>query len=205
MTVLVTEETVVDLDQALWQVWKEMEVPAGFRAEIIEGAIEMSPTGGTCHMTINRRFMRALHDHLRGTGWGPGNDGNVIHGLRVVIPDVYVAPDDLEEIEHPDGLGILASGVAMVVETVSPGSKSRRRDLVLKHRAYAAAGIPVYVIVDDHDDGGAITVLTGPDTERGAYASSVRTPYGEEAVIPEGPAKGFVIGPEITGGRLPRS
>ncbi|MGW4897333.1 hypothetical protein ACWEQL_34515 [Kitasatospora sp. NPDC004240] len=29
----------------------------------------------------------------------------------------------------------------------------------------------------------------------------VRTAYGEEAVVPEGPAKGFVIGPEVTGGR----
>ncbi|MFJ9953648.1 Uma2 family endonuclease [Kitasatospora sp. NPDC091207] len=201
MTALVAEETVMDLDQALWQVWKAMDVPEGFRAEIIEGAITMSPTGGVRHVTIDRRIALALHDHLRGTGWAPGNDGNVIHGLKVVIPDVYVAPDDLEEIEHPEGLGILASGVAMVVETVSPGRRNRERDVVLKHRAYAAAGIPVYAIVDDFDDGGAVTVLTGPDPERRAFARSVRTPYGEEAVIPEGPAKGFVIGPEITGER----
>ncbi|MFD9593264.1 Uma2 family endonuclease [Kitasatospora sp. NPDC059973] len=201
MTALVAEETVVDLDQALWQVWKEMDVPEGFRAEIIEGAIEMSPTGGTRHLTINRRVLLALHDQLRGTGWAPANDGNVIHGLRVMVPDVFVAPDDLEEIEHPEGLGVLASGLALVVETVSPGSRNRRRDVVLKHRAYASAGIPIYVIIDDFDEGGAVTVLTGPDIERGAYARSVRTPYGEEAFVPEGPAKGFVIGPEITGGR----
>ncbi|MET9396194.1 hypothetical protein [Kitasatospora sp. NPDC002965] len=56
-------------------------------------------------------------------------------------------------------------------------------------------------IVDDFDDGGAVTVLTGPDSGRGAYACSVRTPYGEGAVIPEGPAKGFVIGPDVTGAR----
>ncbi|MEU6234571.1 Uma2 family endonuclease [Kitasatospora sp. NPDC047058] len=201
MTALVAEETVVDLDQALWQVWKAMDVPEGFRAEIIEGAIEMSPTGGVRHATINRRIVLALHDHLRGSGWAPGFDSNIIHGLKVVIPDVYVAPDDLEEIEHPEGGCILASGVAVVVETVSPGSKNSQRDVVLKHRAYASAGIPVYVIIDDFDDGGAVTVLTNPDTERRSYARSERTPYGEEAVIPEGPAKGFVIGPEITGGR----
>ncbi|MER5349670.1 Uma2 family endonuclease [Kitasatospora sp. NPDC002551] len=201
MFALVAEETVVDLDQALWQVWKAMEVPEGFHAEIIEGAIEMSPAGGARHMMINRRMFLALHDHLRGTGWAPGNDGNVISGLKVTIPDVYVAPDDLEEIVHPEGLGILASGVAMMVETVSPGHKNRQRDRVLKHRAYATAGIPVHVIIDDYDDGGAVTVLTGPDPERGAYARSERTPYGAEAVIPEGPAKGFAIGPAITGGR----
>ncbi|MFB7613194.1 Uma2 family endonuclease [Kitasatospora sp. NPDC056181] len=201
MTALVAEETVVDLDQALWQVWKAMDVPEGFRAEIIEGAIEMSPTGGHRHFSVNRRLSRALDRHLTGSGLGPAQDGNVIAGLKVLVPDVFVAPDDADEIEHPEALGVLASGVALVVETVSPGSEARRRDLVLKHRAYAAAGIPVYVIIDDYDDGGAVTVLTGPDTERGAYACSARTPYGEEAVIPEGPAKGFVIGPGVTGGR----
>ncbi|WP_159400248.1 hypothetical protein [Streptomyces sp. XY431] len=44
-------------------------------------------------------------------------------------------------------------------------------------------------------------VLSGPDPERGAYARSERTPYGEDAVVPEGPAKGFAIGPGITGER----
>ncbi|MFC8453120.1 Uma2 family endonuclease [Kitasatospora sp. NPDC057223] len=199
MFALALEETVVDLDQALWQVWTAMDVPQGFRAEIIEGAIEMSPTGGSRHFTVNRRLAHSLYDHLRGSGYSPGQDGNVIHGLKVLIPDVFVAPDDLAEIEHPDGLGVLASGVALVVETVSPGSESRKRDLVRKHRAYATAGIPVYVIIDDFDEGGSVTVLSGPDTVRGSYARSVRTPYGEDAIVPEGPAKGFVIDAAVTG------
>ncbi|MGW6915495.1 Uma2 family endonuclease [Kitasatospora sp. NPDC054939] len=205
MFALVAEETVVNVDQALWQAWKALDVPEGIRAEIIEGAIAMSPTGGHRHFSVNRRVSRALSRYLEGTGYGPGQDGNVIAGLKVMIPDVFVAPDDSDEIEHPDGLGVLASGVALVVETVSPGSESRRRDLVQKHRAYAVAGIPVYVIIDDFDDGGAVTVLTGPDPERGAYARSARTPYGEEAIVPEGPAKGFAIGPEITGPREERA
>jgi Uma2 family endonuclease len=200
MIALALEETVVDLDQALWQVWKAMDVPQGFRAEIIEGAIEMSPTGGIRHFTVNRNLSHALYEHLQGSGYTSGQDGNVIHGLKVLVPDVFVSPEDLEEVEHPDGLGVLASGVVLVVETVSPGSESRKRDLVRKHRAYATAGIPVYVIIDDFDDGGSVTVLSGPDPARGSYASSVRTPYGEEAIVPEGPAKGFVIGPGITGG-----
>ncbi|MER7849720.1 Uma2 family endonuclease [Kitasatospora sp. NPDC096077] len=199
MSVLVVEETVVNLDQQLWQAWKSMDVPEGFRAEIIEGPITLSPTGNIRHARINRRLLVALVGHLEGSGWAPGADCNVIDGLKVFIPDVYVTPEDDEEIEHPDGLGLLASGIPLVVETVSPGAEARERDHVRKHRAYAAAGIPVYVIIDDYDDGGAVTVLTGPDRARGAYASSTRTPYGKEAVIPEGPAKGFVIGPDITG------
>ncbi|MCX4747813.1 Uma2 family endonuclease [Kitasatospora sp. NBC_01287] len=202
MTALATEVITVDLDQALWQMWQSMDVPEGFHAEIIEGVIEVSPTGGSRHAQVNRRLARALHDFLRGSGFGPAQDFNVIHGFKVLIPDVFVAPDETEEIEHPEGLGVLTSGVGLVVETVSPGSDARQRDLVRKHRAYAQAGIPVYVIIDDYDTGGAVTVLSGPDPKRGAYARSVRTPYGEEALVPEGPAKGFVIGPEITGGPL---
>lgn len=202
MSVLVAERTVaVNLDQLLWQAWKSMDVPEGFRAEIIEGTITLSPTGGNRHFTVNRRLGRALHDYLSGSGYGPAQDGNIVAGLKVFIPDVFVAPDDTDEIEHPEGVGLLASGVPLVVETVSPGAEARERDHVVKRRAYAAAGIPVYVIIDDHDDGGAVTILSEPDPERREYASSTRVPYGKEAVIPEGPAKGFVIGPEITGER----
>ena len=199
MSALVVEETVVNLDQRLWQAWKSMDVPEGFRAEIIEGTITLSPTGGTRRFSVNRQVLEGLYGHLRGSGWAPGNDCNIVHGLKVLIPDAFVAPRDVEEVDHPEGLGLLASGIAMVVETVSPGFEARKRDHVPKHRAYARAGIPVYVIIDDSDDGGAVTILTDPDRERRAYASSTRIPYGKEAVIPEGPAKGFVIGPEITG------
>ncbi|MEV7021741.1 Uma2 family endonuclease [Kitasatospora sp. NPDC093558] len=191
----------MNLDQQLWQAWKSMDVPEGFRAEIIEGTITLSPTGSSRHFDVNNRVLEDLFVHLRGSDWRPGNDCNVIDGLKVLIPDVFVARRDFEAIDHPEGKGLLASGVTLVVETVSPGAENRRRDHVLKRRAYATAGIPVYVIIDDHDDGGAVTVLTNADTKRGAYASSTRVPYGEEAVIPEGPAKGFVIGPEITGER----
>ncbi|MFH8379897.1 Uma2 family endonuclease [Kitasatospora sp. NPDC018058] len=201
MSALVSEVTVVNLDQVLWQAWKSMDVPEGFRAEIIEGTITLSPTGETRHFTVNRRLGRALYDYLSGTGYGPAQDGNVIADLKVFIPDVFVAPDDTDDIEHPEGVGVLASGVSMVVETVSPGAEARKRDHVLKRRAYAGAGIPVYVIIDDCDEGGTVTVLTGPDRERRAYEYSARIPCGKEAVIPEGPAKGFVIGPGITGER----
>ncbi|MET8622462.1 Uma2 family endonuclease [Kitasatospora sp. NPDC004669] len=201
MSAFAVEGTDVNLDQALWEMWKSMDVPEVVHVEIIEGSFEVSPIGGSRHFSINRQVLRGLFDYLRESAWEPGNDCNVIHGLKVLIPDAFVAPKDIEEVEHPEGLGLLASGVPLVVETVSPGAEARKRDHVLKHRAYAAAGIPVYVIIDDYDDGGAVTILTSPDPERRAYASSIRVPYGKEAVIPEGPAKGFVIGPEITGER----
>lgn len=37
--------------------------------------------------------------------------------------------------------------------------------------------------------------------EHARYEDEHRVPYGTEAVVPEGPAKGFVIGEAITGPR----
>jgi hypothetical protein len=44
-------------------------------------------------------------------------------------------------------------------------------------------------------------VLSDPDRRSGDYDTSHRYRYGAEAVIPEGPAKGFVIDGSITQGR----
>lgn len=45
-----------------------------------------------------------------------------------------------------------------------------------------------------------MTVLTAPDPRKATYEAEVRMPYGTDVIIPEGPAKGFVIGVAITGG-----
>ncbi|MFE6049666.1 Uma2 family endonuclease [Kitasatospora sp. NPDC056446] len=187
-------------DQRLWEAWKAMTVPKHVRAEIDEDSITISVIGDARHAAVSRRLRRMLKNHLGGTGHKPTQGRHVIAGSKAMMPDFAVAPSGTRRIEHPDGVGLLACGIPLVGEIVWPDCCiGRERDL--KQRAYASAGIPVYVIIDDYDHGGTVTVLTCPDSERGAYASSTRTPYGKEAVIPEGPAKGFVIGPGITGER----
>lgn len=186
-----------DLDEVLWQAWKAMDLPEGYRAEIIEGAIEVSPTGRRRHGVLVNRLRRALDSHLGRSGYVAHQDVNVIHRQKAWIPDLFVAPLDLDEIPDEDGLGVDAAGVKMVVEVASPGHRNLQRDRVRKRREYARAGIPVYVIVDDFDDDGAVFVLTSPDPGKAKYADEHRVPYGTDAVIPEGPAKGFAIGKEI--------
>jgi len=186
-----------DLDEVLWQAWKAMDLPEGYRAEIIEGAIEVSPTGRRRHTVLIGRLRGALDAHLAGGGYAAHHYGNVIHRQKAWIPDLFVAPLDLDEIPDEDGLGVDAAGVGMVVEVASPGHRNLQRDRVRKRREYARAGTPVYVIVDDFDDDGAVLVLTSPDPKKAKYADEHRIPYGTDAVIPEGPAKGFAIGKEI--------
>ncbi|MEU9067003.1 Uma2 family endonuclease [Streptomyces sp. NPDC048306] len=108
-----------------------------------------------------------------------------------------MAPDDLEPYADEDGLGVDAAAVRLVVEIVSPGK--RNEDRVRKRREYAHAGIPVYVIVGDHDAEGTVTVLTEPRPDKGAWLGVLRVPYGTDAEILKGPATGFVGGEAITG------
>lgn len=188
-----------DLDEVLWQAWKAMELPEGYRAEIIEGAIEVSPTARRSHGQIANRVRRALDKFLDEGEYACHQDVNVIHNRKAWIPDVFVAPEDTESCGDEDDMGVKAECVQIVVEVVSPGKRHQDRDRVRKRREYARAGIPVYVIIDDYDNSGTVSILTAPVPERARYEDEHRVPYGTDAVVPEGPAKGFVIGEDITG------
>src|SRR5436190_20973403 len=107
------------LDEVLWQAWKAMELPEGWRAEIVEGCIEVSPTGRRRHGVLINRLRRVLDSHLSGGDHAAYQDVNVIHGRKTWIPDLFVAPLDLEEIPDEEGIGVDAAGVKAVVEVVS--------------------------------------------------------------------------------------
>ncbi|WP_409470719.1 Uma2 family endonuclease [Streptomyces sp. HC307] len=191
------------LDEVVWQAWKAMELPEGYRAEIIEGTIEGTievwPTGRLSHARVVNRVHAALQRFLEGGEWAAYQVMDVICGRRGWTPDVLVAPEDLAADE--DELGIDAAAVRLVVEVVSPGKANQDRDRIRKRREYARAGIPVYVLIDDYDGQGAVTLFTGPRPDKADWEDIHRVPYGTDVTVPEGPAKGFVIGEAITGPR----
>ncbi|MCZ0988396.1 Uma2 family endonuclease [Streptomyces diastatochromogenes] len=94
-----------DLDEVLWQAWKAMELPEGYRAEIIEGAIEVSPTARLSHGLIANRVRRALDKFLDGGEYACHQVVNVIHNRKAWIPDVFVAPEDTESCSDEDDMG----------------------------------------------------------------------------------------------------
>lgn len=57
----------------------------------------------------------------------------------------------------------------------------------------------MYVTIDDCDGEGAVTLFTRPRPDKADWEDVHRVPCGTEVVIPEGPAKGFVIGETATG------
>ncbi|MFI7385108.1 Uma2 family endonuclease [Streptomyces sp. NPDC049813] len=192
------------LDTVVWQTWKAVKLPEGYHAEIIEGTIEVSPTGCFAHGQIVNLLRDELVPFLKETDFVVRNDMNVVHRGSAWIPDLFIVPRDIDRHVTADGLGITAAAVRLVVEVVSPGARNQDRDRVKKRRAYARAGIPVYVIIDDHDAEGTVTVLTEPRPDREDWAGVHQVPYGTEVVLPEGPAKGFVVGEAITGARRSR-
>jgi len=194
---VVTNES-VSVDEILWETWKAMELPEGYRAEIIEGAIEVSPPGRRRHTVLINRLRRALEAHLADGEYVAHQVVHVLHRRKSWIPDLFIGPEDLDEVLDEEGLGVDAAGVPMVIEVVSPGARSIERDRVRKRREYARAGIATYVIIDDFDDDGAVLVLTAPNRKKATYEDEHRVPYGADAVIPSGPAKGFAIGDAIT-------
>ncbi|MHA5054584.1 Uma2 family endonuclease [Streptomyces sp. SD15] len=188
-----------DFDEVLWQAWKAMELPEGYRAEIIEGAIEVSPTARRSHMQVTNRVRRALDRFLDGGEYASYQDGNVIHQRKAWIPDVFVALEDTEACRDEEDLGVRADAAHLIIEVVSPGKRNQDRDRVRKRGEYARAGIPIYVIIDDYDAQGSVTLCTGPRPDKADWEDIHRVYYGTDVTIPEGPAKGFVIGEAITG------
>ncbi|MEU6662444.1 Uma2 family endonuclease [Streptomyces sp. NPDC046821] len=197
------DEGLSELEKVVWQAWKAMELPEGYHAEIIEGAIEVSPTGRFSHGQIINLLRDELVFFLKETDFVARNDINVVHKGSAWVPDLFIVPRDVDRFVTADGLGITAAAVRLVVEVVSPGKRNQDRDRVRKRREYARAGIPVYVIIDDHDAQGTVTVLTEPRSDKGDWVGVHQVPYGTEVIIPEGPAKGFTLDEAITGARRP--
>jgi Uma2 family endonuclease len=71
-------------------------------------------------------------------------------------------------------------GVLMAVEVTADDGDSDRHNQIEKPDGYAAAGIPVYLLIDRDDC--SVTVFTDP--EDGRYRRQVKEPFGASVKIP---------------------
>lgn len=113
-------------------------------------------------------------------------DLNPTQGLKVETyrrgrarPDGVLAP-----VGHFAGQGDWADtrGVLMVVEVTSYDSDTHDRDRVEKPRAYAEAGIPVYLLIDP--DSLSVLVHSNPDPEDG-YQDIHVVKLGGKVTLPD--------------------
>ncbi|GAA3069366.1 Uma2 family endonuclease [Streptomyces roseofulvus] len=162
------------------------QAPKGWRVELIEEEIYVVPPAKGPHEKIVTELVEQVIAHrtdkdLRNsTGIGlslPGANGTVR-----VVPDLVIAPRDSfdapQEWHAPDP-------VLLVAEVASPSTASR--DRVLKIRAYARAGIPVYLMIDR--EAGEAVVCSEPVDDDYAHKSIHK--LGTEVPLP--PPLGFTL------------
>jgi Uma2 family endonuclease len=144
-----------DIEEAFSQVGAA--APAGWRVELIEGEIHVTPPANGEHEEYVSEVSGQVRDHSKEYGRYTGIGLNVPGASQTghVIPDLVVAPkgtfDNKEEWHDP-------APVLMVVEVTSDSTAGNDRGK--KIRGYARAGIPVYLLIDR--EAGQVTVCASP-------------------------------------------
>ncbi|MFF7391627.1 Uma2 family endonuclease [Streptomyces scabiei] len=148
---------------------EKMPVPEGYKVEIVEGTIYMSPQRDAHWQTI-RRIVRVLDNRF-------GEDVHVVSDVRIdfpgllngYCPDVAKLRDDAEKDSngrwrHED--------VEFIAEVIS--KDTAKNDYGPKKTAYALAEVPVYLIADPYV--GKCRLFTQP--KDGDYVSDLSITYG---------------------------
>jgi Uma2 family endonuclease len=154
----------------------DADLRPGYRAELINGEIIVNPPPNGNHESVFARINRQIV--LKSTVEVDISGGRGIRTpFGLYIPDMTVAEVGAFAGEPPWGT---TTGVLMLVEITSSNRNTDRED---KRRGYAAAGIPLYLLVDRKL---AETVLfSQPDVEAQDYRADVRAPFGDGLPLPE--------------------
>lgn len=167
---------------ALLRTWRDLDVPGGWSAEIVEGGIfVMTPPPGRGHNLI----ADVLHPAVKAAvpkDWVVAQTlGLSIPRLcRIYEPDLVVVPRAVLA-AGPDNEPVPAEEAKLAVEIVS--KSNARTDRVEKLRAYAVAGIPLYLLIDRFaDEGPWVTLFSAPVD--GHYRHSDGAPFGASITLP---------------------
>ncbi len=167
--------TVMDTPSA-WDVLEGVTLPRGYRVEITDGKIIMTPQGEYRWKVILEaapQIRQQLAAH-----------GDILSDVMIDFPSSqYGYAPDLAIIvpgAERNGRGRFEwHSLEAVLEVVS--KNSRDNDFAKKFRLYAECGIPVYVVIDP--EAGVCTVHRHP-TRTGTYADEVEVPFGADLLLP---------------------
>ena len=156
----------------------ERHAPETVRLEFINGRVVVKPMADGNHREIIAWLQRVCMQH-RPDLWLHAESGLKTERYRkgrARADGVLVPVGGLKG----HGEWSEAGGALMAVEITSYDSDTDRRDRVEKPDGYAAAGIPVYLLIDRDD--GSVTVFTEP--EDGRYRQQVNRPFGATVKLP---------------------
>lgn len=158
---------------------ERLDVPEGYRVEILGGQVIVSPRGSSVHSKTMLQVVKEL-------------DGRLAEELECLVeydvesandseyepaPDVLVVPRAVVDDDLPR---VAADVVEMAVEVVS--RSNFKTDYTTKTDLYARWGIPIYLIVDPRD--GTALLQYDPDTMVGEYRANHRFQYGAVIELP---------------------
>ncbi|MFF8945794.1 Uma2 family endonuclease [Streptomyces sp. NPDC014864] len=168
--------------EGLLEIFLSLDTPAGFRAELIEGEIVVTPPPDGEHEDCIELIVRQVYGRARTEMQFSGNKGlRLISGGHCpknhVIPDGTFAPRALRLYRGAEPW-MPCEGVAMVLEVTSTKPEADRE---AKRRCYARAGIPLYLLVDR--DAASITLFSEP--KRDDYRELCTRPFGKPLSLPD--------------------
>ncbi|MEU5808172.1 Uma2 family endonuclease [Streptomyces sp. NPDC047718] len=171
--------TVSESDRLHSQLSRCEDMFPGYRAEIVEGAIVMSPVKPHHNETI--WDVRDLLKPQLSLEWAFISDVAVpFDEINEFCPDLAVIPD----VERRKNRSAYSPDlIELAVEVVSPSS--RRNDYEVKPRAYARRGIPHYLVFDPYEAHCVMFWNPGP----GGYRGTDTIAYGGTVVVETGIGK----------------
>ncbi|NYJ36284.1 Uma2 family endonuclease [Nocardiopsis aegyptia] len=165
----------------------DLNVPEGWRAEIIEGEIIVVAPPDYEHSQIVWLMTKALTREVLREGSALAHaevhqtqDLKIPRTGSMYFPDLMVLPESAPD---PDAENPAADAI-LVMEVTS--RSTAKRDRKAKLWGYAHAGIALYLLVDRRDPTtrkGEVTLFSEP--ENGVYTSVVKVPFGKEIHLPE--------------------
>ncbi|MFJ3172832.1 Uma2 family endonuclease [Streptomyces roseus] len=162
------------------RLWEGMDVPKGCKVEIIEGIVTVAPPPVNAHNVIADSVHRRLYTVIP-DDWGVFQTLNTAVPSRtgLYIPDLAVVPK--EAVPAQDNF-VPAAAAELVVEITSRSNAVH--DRVDKLNGYAAAGVPLYLLIDPHATGSPTIHLYGEPSD-GQYRVLHAGKFGETVHLPE--------------------
>ncbi|WP_327428291.1 Uma2 family endonuclease [Streptomyces sp. NBC_01236] len=159
-----------------------LDTPEGFRAELIEGEIVVTPPPDGDHEDYIELIVSQVYRRSQTDMQFSGNKGLKLKSggacpKNHAIPDGTFAPRELRLFRGADSW-MSCEGVAMVVEVTSTKPEADRE---AKRRCYARGGIPLYLLIDR--DASSLTLFSDP--EKDDYRQLCTLPFGKSLALPE--------------------
>jgi Uma2 family endonuclease len=177
MTVMTREP---EPPETLLRDFLSLETPEGYRAQLIDGEIVVTPPPGGNHEHCISLILEQVFASSATRMHVSGHKGLIVPavaGQNMVIPDLTFAPKELDLfLDAPSWMR--PSGVAMVVEVTSSVPDHDRN---AKRRSYAAARIPLYLLVGRDEK--TVSLFSGP--VRDSYVNTATVPFGDSLQLPE--------------------